>query len=114
MKYKDKTYHLSTKGYYVRSGKGYHQALHRLIWEEHNGAIPDGMTIDHINNNKLDNRIENLQLLSRSANSAKGRVNRAKGFTHRNGKYQTSRHRKYLGQFGTPCGAIMAYRTALL
>ncbi len=114
MKYKGRKYHLNTKGYYVRSGKGYHQALHRLIWEEHNGVIPEGMTIDHINNNKLDNRIENLQLLSRSANSAKGRVNRAKGFTIKKGKYETSRHRKYLGQFGTPCGAIMAYRTALL
>lgn len=35
-------------------------AVHRLVWEQHNGAIPHGYIIHHINRNKLDNRIENL------------------------------------------------------
>lgn len=38
--------------------------IHRVIWELFNGAIQDGMTIDHIDGDKHNNRIENLQILS--------------------------------------------------
>ncbi len=51
----------------VKIGKSKHLA-HRIIWEMHNGAIPDGMEIDHINHNKIDNRIENLRIVSKLIN----------------------------------------------
>jgi len=38
----------------------------RLVWEEHNGEIPKGMCVFHLNGDPLDDRIENLTLLSRS------------------------------------------------
>ena len=41
---------------------------HRAIWELHNGPIPDGLDIDHINRDRSDNRIENLRLATRSQN----------------------------------------------
>lgn len=44
---------------------------HRIIWIAQNGIIPNGMVVDHINNDKLDNRIENLQLLTAENNSTK-------------------------------------------
>jgi hypothetical protein len=46
--------------------------VHRVVWEIVNGPIPDGFTVDHINNDKQDNRIENLQLLSAKENIVKG------------------------------------------
>lgn len=39
-------------------------AIHRLVWIYHHGPIPDGMTINHRNEVKDDNRIENLELLT--------------------------------------------------
>ena len=42
---------------------------HRAIWELHNGPIPDGLVIDHINRDKTDNRIENLRVATRSQNN---------------------------------------------
>ena len=45
--------------------------VHRIIWISQNGILPEGYCIDHINNNKQDNRIENLQLLTNAENSTK-------------------------------------------
>jgi len=58
----------------VRVGKVRKQVyLHRVIWIAENGMPPDGLVIDHINNDKTDNRIANLQLLTARENSYKAR-----------------------------------------
>lgn len=38
--------------------------LHRLIWTVANGEIPDGMTVNHINEDKTVNGISNLNLMT--------------------------------------------------
>ena len=38
---------------------------HVLVWEQHFGPVPEGYEIHHKNRNKLDNRIENLKLVTR-------------------------------------------------
>ena len=93
--------------------------MHRIVWTEHNGKIPDGMVIDHINGNPSDNRIENLQCITQKQNSQ--RVPRSKGYKLKKSKsykarpYQAHRTFNYksyhLGMFGTACGAKMAFNT---
>ena len=39
---------------------------HRIIWEQHNGIIPEGCNVQFKNHNTLDCRIENLYLISKS------------------------------------------------
>lgn len=50
-----------------------HLGVHRIVYCWYNRIIPDGMVIDHVNNNKSDNRLENLQLLTPKENVWKGR-----------------------------------------
>lgn len=51
--------------------------VHRVIWEIMVGGVPDGYVIDHINNNKRDNRLENLRLATRSENECNKRVRKS-------------------------------------
>lgn len=58
----DKTgYYLSTK---KRNSKRFR--LHRYIWEYYNGVIPKGYVVHHIDHNKNNNELYNLELLSSS------------------------------------------------
>ena len=92
---------------------------HRVVWTQHHGAIPKGMQIHHRNSNKLDNRIENLELVTRSQNAQKSDRMR-KGYTldKRDGRYEAYRFlnkkRIQIGRFGTACGAYMASRMAFV
>ncbi len=45
--------------------------LSRLVWEVFRGAIPRGYHVDHIDNNQLNNRLDNLQLLTPVDNNRK-------------------------------------------
>ena len=38
--------------------------VHQFLWECFNGVIPEGKVIDHINNNREDNCLCNLQLVT--------------------------------------------------
>jgi hypothetical protein len=73
----------STRGYIQMKVNGKMMLLHRLVYHFHypDWDIRDNCqdnSIDHINGNKLDNRIENLRVVTHSQNK--------QNMTHVNGK----------------------------
>lgn len=109
-------------GRYVRIAVDCKQySAHSLIWLWHYGTYPN--ELDHINQNKHDNRIENLRLCSRSQNTGNVglRSTNTTGFRgvwfakHAN-KWRASIKvngvSKHLGYFNTPELAAFAYDQA--
>lgn len=58
--------------YKNKEGKQRMMLLHRAVYAAFKGDIPAGMTVDHIDYNKLNNSVDNLQLLTRAQNRSKG------------------------------------------
>lgn len=102
-------------------------SVHRIVWFLHYGVWPEH-DIDHINLNKLDNRLENLRaatLQQNSVNSAKRRtwngrpcLTRLKGayFHAKSGRWYStikiSGKSAWLGWYDTEEEAAAAYATA--
>lgn len=52
----------------TRDGKVF--GVHRLLWEDAHGPVPEGYVIDHIDRNTLNNELGNLRAIPRGANVA--------------------------------------------
>ena len=86
------------------------ELLNRVVWIYFNGEIPDGYVIDHINGDKYDNRIGNLQAITNEKNKRYGTSlkykNNKSGMTgvlidSASGKWKVSfRHKNKLYYFG--------------
>lgn len=46
-----------------------HMSMHRYVWEFYNGPIPEGYVIHHIDRNRANNDISNLQCLTATEHS---------------------------------------------
>ena len=73
-------------------GEGKYQTEHKYVWEQEYGEVPDGMEIDHINGDTMDNRLENLRLATHQQNqrNRKGANKNNKSTGARNVYLQTS------------------------
>jgi hypothetical protein len=76
---------VNSRGYFRFSvGMGKSCSVPRFIWECYHGVINDGRVINHINNNKNDNRLCNLQLITQQQNCEKAAKNRDYSFSKKN------------------------------
>lgn len=114
-------WHLNKDGYAVSYNKTTNQSdimMHRFIMN-----IPKGMSTDHINHDRLDNRKANLRACTRGENV---RNNVGFGESGFKGVYQYKGHNKwcarihhkgkstFLGNYSTPEQAALAYNVAAL
>lgn len=112
---------VNARGHINVQADGKMYALHQLVYLYHHGMIPE--EIDHIDRNKLNNRIENLRPCTSSQN--KGNIqllsNNVSGYrgvslNSRSQKWhaQIKIHGKqtYLGRFDTPREAAVRYNEA--
>ena len=100
--------------------------IHRLVAMAFLGNIPEyskGIVVDHINNNRQDNRLENLQLVTVRLNNSKDRKGGASDFI---GVFWSAKQKKWgsaifykkrrihLGLFSNELEAANAYNNALI
>lgn len=52
-----------------KDGKTIKKTVHQLVYEAFVGEIPDGMQVNHIDENKDNNRLDNLNLMTPKENS---------------------------------------------
>ena len=60
---------LNSSGYFTTRINKNVCGVHRLVWMFHNGDIPCGMVIDHIDGDITNNNIANLRVVTRKHNS---------------------------------------------
>lgn len=95
----------------------------RLVWFAVNGPIPEGMEINHKNHDRADDRIENLELVTRAENNRyrnkqKNNTTGYKGVSwyKEQNKFKTeirvNRKKKYLGFYACPIEAARVYDKA--
>lgn len=115
---------VSPYGYLQTSINRTHYYVHRIIWLFVKGEDPGQFQVDHIDGNRLNNRIDNLRLATAKQNGAnRGKqINNTSGYkgvcwNARYKKWQAgiqitlAENKKYLhiGYFDTPELAHMAY-----
>lgn len=98
-------------------------SVHKLVAIAFLSHIPDGtnkVVVDHINHNKLDNKLENLQLISNRENSSKDKIGYSSkyvGVRKFRNKWRahitTGNKRLHLGTFKTEYEAHLAYQQKL-
>lgn len=116
----DASGHICPRGYLYITVLGHKHRAHRLAWLWYYGRWPV-LSIDHINGDKMDNRIQNLREVTHSQNKANAvrqanNTSGVKGVYRKRNKWQAAitfkRRRKVLGVFDRIEDAASAYAAA--
>ena len=67
----------------IALGRNKQYLIHRLVYQAFVGLIPANMEINHINEDKTDNRLENLNLMTHKSNRNWGTCNQRSGKKHK-------------------------------
>lgn len=98
---------------YRRQGNEY---VHRLLWEEVHGPIPDGMLVDHRDRDTTHNHIDNLRLATPSESSANRilpNANEVIGVRQYRSRWRAYINGRHLGTFDTQQQAAAARAAAM-
>lgn len=100
---------LTRNGYYLTMAqfnrKSYYFCEHRVVWVWYNGAIPEGLVINHKDYNRANNHIENLELMTQKENTEYSRPNFNPCRGERNVKAKLSdKEAKLIKTLGVICG----------
>lgn len=116
------------KGYHVsrlmKLNKAKDFKVHQLVAMAFLGHIPCGYksVIDHINNNSLDNRVENLKIVTARENCSKDKINKTSKYTGVSWDFDRCKWRAFiiidkknyfLGRFDCELKARLVYQNKL-
>lgn len=118
---------INDKGYLklnlLKDGEQKTKKIHQLVAMAFLGHIPCGhkIVVDHINNDKIDNSLDNLQLITNRENSSKDRKSTSKytgvSWSKKSNKWivhiQIDGKNRHLGLFKTELEASKRYELAL-
>jgi len=83
-------------GYYIvklhKNNKEKTIQFHRLIYEAYKSEIPEGMLIDHIDNNTQNNNIDNLRLANKSENGCNQKISKNNKLGYKNIRIKNNKY----------------------
>lgn len=84
--------------------------VHRLVYKLFNPEfdLASDLVVDHINRNRLDNRIENLRAVSKAENNRNRAECRGVSYCKQTGKWKAALNGKWLGRHDTEQEALDA------
>jgi len=105
--YKHLSWYLGDTGYAIRKPKGEIMRLHRLV-----ANAPEGMVVDHLNGDTLDNRKSNLRVCTQAENARNRKGTKGVCYDKSKGKWMVRYRNKFFGRYKTEQEASRAYQLA--
>ena len=101
------SWYLGDTGYAMRKPQGNIMRLHRLVTN-----APEGMVVDHLNGDKLDNRISNLRICTQAENTRNRKNTVGYAWDKSKQKFMVRYRNQFYGRYATEQEAQKAYQLA--